>query len=65
MDGVTVNDADKGGIIKLEITGFNERIFTTWHSYFDTDSVASCYGFCNGQKLAITVPAQLIMMRSW
>lgn len=63
MDGVTVNDADKGGIIKLEVTGLPPGIhtLTTWHSYFDNWQNGSPITVSvNGEKSnTINVPTQV------
>ena len=49
MDGVTIKDADKGGAIKLEISGLSSgtHTLTTWHSYFDN--------WPNGSPVTVTV----------
>jgi hypothetical protein len=49
QDGVTVKDADKGGRIKLEISGLSAgtHTITTYHSYVDNWS--------NGSPVSITV----------
>ncbi len=63
MDGVTVSDTDKGGVIKLEITGLSAgtHTLTTWHSYFDNwPSGSPVTVSVNGVKSsAISVPTRI------
>ena len=63
MDGVTIKDADKGGVIKLEISGLSSgtHTLTTWHSYFDNWPGGSPVTVTvNGSKSnTVTVPTRV------
>ena len=57
MDGVTIEDGDNGGTIKLEISGLSAGTHTlkTWHSCVDNATASSVSVSINGQTTATGV----------
>lgn len=58
MDGVTIQDGDNGGVIKLEISGLSAGTHSlkTWHSCVDNTSASTVSITINGNKTASGVP---------